>query len=127
MITTTEVKDRLKEIIACDVWYTNGVRDNVNELIAVYGDPGYTNPRAIGTDSSYYGKGIRILVRWNKNAHTAELKANEVYQKLRLNELKQIKDKRVIDVKMKDAHPVFLGVVDGNFEYVISCELILER
>ncbi|MPN32895.1 hypothetical protein SDC9_180378 [bioreactor metagenome] len=79
-------------------------------------------------NSSYTGKGIRILIHWNKNVNESELKAQEIYNSI--NELTNVKiaNKRVIQFKMREPEPIYLGVdSSGIYEYVIDLEIIHER
>lgn len=130
MITISDFKDWLKTKVDCPTWYVGGLRTIDEKAIVVYNGKAFINPMAIGglQNSSYKGKGIRILIHWNKNIKESEIKAQEVYNSI--NGLTNIKiaDKRVMQFKMRDPEPVYLGVDDsGIFEYVIDLEIIHER
>ena len=130
MITASDFKDWLKTKIDCPTWFTGGLRVTGEKAIVIYNGKAFTNPMAIGgiKNSSYVGKGIRILVHWNKNIKESELKAQEVYNSLHGQSKEKIQDKRIIKVNMRDPEPIYLGV-DGSgiYEYVIDLELIIER
>lgn len=130
MITISDFKGWLKEKIDCPTWFTGGLRDNKQKSIVIYNGKAFINPMAIGglQNSSYKGKGIRILVHWTKNAEDSELKAMEVYNSLHGLTNVQIASKRVIQFNMRDPEPIPLGVDDsGIYEYVIDLEIIHER
>lgn len=128
-MTIADFKDWLKTKIDCPTWYTGGLRSTEEKAIVVYNGKAFTNPMAIGgiQNSSYKGKGIRILVHWTKNVKDSELKAQEVYNVIQLNR-PQIENTNVKVVSMRDPEPVYLGV-DGSgiYEYVIDFEIIIER
>ena len=129
MITLTDFKDWIKTKIDCPNWFTGSLRTTEGEAIVIYGGKAYTNPVAIGgvQNSSYTGKGIRILVDWNKNITETELKAQEIYNVLH-GQGGTIAGKRVIQFKMRDPEPIYLGVDDsGIYEFVIDLEIIIER
>lgn len=97
------------------------------ERYAIYPDRAVVNPTALGGLSSYRGHAIRVLVHWNKNILASQPKANEVYNLLK-NASGAIDGKRIIKVNMRDPDPVFIGVDEsGVFEFVIDCEILLER
>ncbi|WP_312907217.1 phage tail terminator protein [Tissierella praeacuta] len=129
-MTISDFKDWLKTKVDCPNWFTGGLRSIDQKSIVVYNGKAFINPMAIGgiQNSSYKGKGIRILVHWNKNIKESELKAQEIYNFI--NGLANIKiaNKRVIQFRMRDTEPIYLGVDDsGIFEYVIDLEIIHER
>lgn len=129
MITATDFKDWIKGKIDCPNWFTGGLRTTEEKAIVIYNGNAYVNPVAIGgvQNSSYVGKGIRILVHWNKNIKESELKAQQAYLAL-FGQGGVIAGKRVIQFKMRDPEPISLGV-DGSgiYEYVIDLEIIIER
>ena len=128
-MTIVDVKDWLKTKIACPTWSTGGLRSTDEKAVVVYNGQAFTNPTAIGgiQNSSYKGKGIRILVHWTKNVEESELKAQEVYKALH-GQKAAINGKRIINFSMRDPEPVPLGVDDsGIYEYVIDLEMIIER
>lgn len=128
-MTIADYKDWLKTQISCPNWYAGGLRTTEEKAIVVYNGNAFVNPMAVGglTNSSYKGKGIRVLVHWNKNIKDSELKAQEVYNVIQLNR-PQIENTNVKAVSMRDPEPVYLGV-DGSgiYEYVIDFEIIHER
>lgn len=129
MITISDFRDWLKSKIDCPNWFTGGLRTQDEKAIVIYNGKAFTNPMAIGgiQNSSYVGKGIRILVHWNKNVKESELKAQEVYNALH-GKGGVIANKRIIQFKMRDPEPIYLGVDDsGIYEYVIDLEIIIER
>lgn len=95
--------------------------------LALYPDRAAVNPSSIGGNSTYRGHAIRVLVHWNKNVLVSQIKANEIYNAIK-NATGAINGKRIIKVNMRDADPVFIGADEsGVFEFVIDCEIILER
>ena len=129
-MTIADFKDWLKTIIDCPTWYTGGLRSTEEKAIVVYNGQAFTNPMAIGgiQNSSYKGKGIRILVHWTKNVRESELKAQEVYKALHGLTNVEVAGKKIVQVNMRDPEPVYLGVDNsGIFEYVIDLEIIHER
>ncbi len=130
MITASDFKDWLKSKINCSNWFTGGLRSTEEKAIVIYNGKAFTNPMAIGgiKNSSYVGKGIRILVHWNKNIKESELKVQEVYNTLLGLSGEEIEGKRVIKFNMRDPEPIYLGIDDsGIFEYVVDLEIIIER
>ena len=129
-MTIADFKDWLKTIIDCPNWSAGGLRDNKDKTIVIYNGSAFINPMAIGgaENSSYKGKGIRILAHWNKNITESELKAQEIYNTLYGLANVEIASKRVIQFNMRDPEPIYLGVDDsGVYEYVIDLEIIIER
>jgi len=129
VITISDFRDWLKLKVDCPNWFSGGLRDSKEKAIVIYNGSAYTNPVAVGGlgNSSYTGKGIRILIHWNKNIKETELKAQEVYKAL-FCKTGIIEGKRIIKFNMRDPEPIYLGVDDsGIFEYVIDLEIILER
>jgi hypothetical protein len=129
-MTISDFKDWLKEKVNCPTWFTGGLRSADEKAIVIYNGKAYTNPMAIGgiKNSSYKGKGIRILIHWNKDVKESELKAQEVYNSINGLANVKIADKRVIQFKMRDPEPIYLGVDNsGIYEYVIDLEIIIER
>lgn len=129
MITISDFKDWLKTKIYCPNWFTGGLRTTEEKAIVIYNGQAFINPMAVGgiQNSSYVGKGIRILIHWNKNIKDSELKAQEVYRAL-FGQGGTIAGKRVIQFNMRDPEPIYLGVDDsGIYEYVIDLEIIYER
>lgn len=129
-MTISDFKDWLKTKASCPNWFTGGLRNTNEKAIVIYNGKAFTNPIAIGgiQNSSYTGKGIRILIHWNKNVNESELKAQEVYNLI--NSLSNVKilDTRIIQFKMRDPEPICLGVDNsGIYEYVIDLEIIHER
>ncbi len=129
-MTIGDFKDWLKEHIDCPNWFTGGLRTSDEKAIVIYNGKAFINPMAIGgvQNSSYKGKGVRILVHWNKNIRESELKAQEVYNVLHGLTNVDINGKRAIQFNMRDPEPIYLGVDDsGIYEYVIDLEIIHER
>lgn len=129
-MTIVDFKDWLKTKIDCPTWYTGGLRSTEEKAIVVYNGQAFINPMAIGgiQNSSYKGKGIRILVHWTKNVTESELKAQEVYKALHGLTNVEVAGKKIVQVNMRDPEPVYLGVDDsGILEYVIDLEIIHER
>lgn len=129
-MTISDFKDWLKTKIDCPNWSAGGLRTVDKKAIVIYNGQAFINPMAIGgiQNSSYKGKGIRILIHWNKNVKESELKAQEVYDFLHGLTNVEVTGKRVIQFNMRDPEPIYLGVDDsGIFEYVIDLEMIVER
>lgn len=129
-MTISDFKDWLKTKIDCPNWSSGGLRTTDEKAIVIYNGQAFINPMAIGgpQNSSYKGKGIRILIHWNKNVRESELKAQEVYDAINGLTNVEIANKRVIKFNMRDPEPVYLGVDDsGIYEYVIDLEIIHER
>lgn len=128
-MTISDFKDWLKNKIDCPNWFTGGLRTTEEKAIVIYNGQAFINPMAIGgiQNSSYVGKGIRILIHWNKNVKESEIKAQEIYRAL-FGQGGTIAGKRIIQFNMRDPEPIYLGVDDsGIFEYVIDLEMIVER
>lgn len=129
-MTISDFRDWLKTKIDCSNWFAGGLRTTDEKAIVIYNGQAFVNPMAIGglQNSSYKGKGIRILIHWNKNVRESELKAQEVYDAINGLTNVEIANKRVIKFNMRDPEPVYLGVDDsGIYEYVIDLEIIYER
>lgn len=130
MITISDFKDWLKNKIDCPNWFAGGLRTTVEKAIVIYNGRAFINPMAIGglQNSSYKGKGIRILIHWNKNVRETEIKAQEVYNLLHGMTNETIQGNRIVKIDMRDPEPIYLGVDDsGVFEYVIDLEIIYEE
>lgn len=129
-MTISDFKDWFKTKINCPNWFAGGLRSAREKAIVIYNGQAFINPIAIGgpQNSSYKGKGIRILVHWNKNIKESEQKAQEVYNALHGLTNVEIAGKRVIQFNMRDPEPIYLGIDDsGIYEYVIDLEIIHER
>lgn len=129
-MTISDFRDWLKTLIDCPNWSSGGLRTTDEKAIVIYNGQAFVNPMAIGglQNSSYKGKGIRILVHWNKNVRESELKAQEVYSTIYGLTNVEIAGKRVIKFNMRDPEPIYLGVDEsGIYEYVIDLEIIYER
>jgi hypothetical protein len=143
-MTITDFKNWLKTKVDCPNWCTGGLRGTGEESIVIYNGMAYINPTAVGGYSSYRGKGIRVLVHWNKNVEDSEIKAMEVYDALYGLTNVMIEGKpeilpdrvlapysrdketvipdvrevptytRVIQINMRDPEPVYLGVDDSG-------------
>lgn len=129
MITISDFKNWLRLKIDCPNWFSGGLRTREEKAIVIYNGKAYVNPVAIGgvQNSSYKGKGIRILIHWNKNIVESENKAQEVYDAL-FGQGGTIAGKRIIKFNMRDPEPIYLGVdSSGIYEYIIDLEIIHER
>lgn len=129
-MTISDFRDWLKTKIDCPNWSSGGLRSTDEKAIVIYNGQAFVNPMAIGglQNSSYRGKGIRILIHWNKNVRESELKAQEVYNAINGLTNVEVAGKRVIKFNMRDPEPIYLGVDDsGIYEYVIDLEIIYER
>lgn len=129
-MTISDFKEWLKTKINCPSWFAGGLRTADEKAIVIYNGKAFINPMAIGglQNSSYKGKGIRILIHWNKNVRESELKAQEVYNAIHGLTNAEIASKRVIKFNMRDPEPIYLGVDEsGIYEYVIDLEIIYER
>lgn len=129
-MTISDFRDWLKTKIDCPNWYSGGLRTTDEKAIVVYNGNAFVNPIAVGgiQNSSYKGKGIRILVHWTKNVRESEIKAMEVYDALHGETNVEIAGKRIIQFNMRNPEPISLGVDDsGIYEYAIDLEIIYER
>lgn len=129
MITISDFRDWLRLKVDCPNWSSGALRVTDGKAIVIYNGKAFVNPMAIGgvRNSSYVGNGVRILINWNKNIVESELKAQEVYNAL-FGQGGVIAGKRVIDFRMRDPEPIFLGVdSSGIYEYVIDLEIIIGR
>lgn len=104
-----------------------GTLNTGDQRLVLYPGRSMVNPKGIGQETSYRGRSIRVLVHWNNNVLESQLKAQEVYNYIR-NATGAINGKRIIKVDMRDQEAVFMGADDsGVFEFVIDCEIIMER
>lgn len=129
-MTISDFKDWLKTKIDCPNWFAGGLRTTDEKTIVIYNGQAFINPMAIGgpQNSSYKGKGIRILIHWNKNIKESEEKALEIYNALHGLTNVEIAGKRVIQFNMREPEPIYLGVDEsGIFEYVIDLEIIYQK
>lgn len=129
-MTISDFRDWLKLKMDCPNWFIGGLRSTDEKAIVIYNGQAFINPMALGglKNSSYKGKGIRILIHWNKNVKDSELKAMEVYKALHGLTSVEIAGKRVVQFNMRNPEPISLGVDDsGIYEYVIDLEIIHER
>lgn len=129
-MTISDFRDWLRIKVDAPNWSSGGLRTTEGKAIAIFNGQAFINPMAIGgtNNSSYKGKGIRILINWDKNIKNSELKAMEVYDYLHGLTNIEIAGKRVIQFNMRDPEPIYLGVDDsGIYEYVIDLEIIHER
>lgn len=129
-MTISDFKDWLKTKVDCPNWFSGGLRTTDEKAIVIYNGQAFVNPMAVGglQNSSYKGKGIRILIHWNKNIKESELKAQEVYDSINGLSNVEIAEKRIIKFNIREPEPIYLGVdSSGIFEYVIDLEIIHER
>jgi len=97
------------------------------QRLALYPGRSFIDPRGIGQETTYRGHAVRVLVHWNKNVLVSQMKAQEVYNYIR-NASGAIDGKRIIKTDMRDKEAIFMGADDsGVFEFVIDCEIIMER
>ena len=95
--------------------------------LALYPGRSFINPRGIGQETTYRGHAVRILVHWSKNVLISQTKAQGVYNYIR-NATGAIDGKRIIKTDMRDSEAIFMGADEsGIFEFVIDCEIIMER
>ncbi|HHY42981.1 MAG TPA: hypothetical protein GX514_09115 [Thermoanaerobacterales bacterium] len=130
MITISDFKDWLKEKVDCPNWFAGGLRTTTEKAIVVYNGRAFVNQTALGgpQNSSYRGKGIRILVHWTKNVKESEQKAQEIYNLLHGMTNETIQGKKIIKIDMRDPEPIYLGIDEnGIFEYVIDLEIIYQK
>ena len=98
-----------------------------DKRLALYPGRSTTDPRGIGQETSYRGHAVRVLVHWNNNVLQSQTKAQEVYNYIR-NATGAINSKRIIKTDMRDPEAIFMGADEsGVFEFVIDCEIIMER
>ena len=73
-MTIVDFKDWLKTEVDCPSWFTGGLRNSDEKAIVIYNGKAYTNPVALGgpKNSTYHGKGIRILVHWTNGVKDSE-------------------------------------------------------
>ena len=66
-MTISDFRDWLKTLIDCPNWSSGGLRTTDEKAIVIYNGQAFINPMAVGglQNSSYKGKGIRILIHWN--------------------------------------------------------------
>ena len=127
-MTIAQVKDWLKEHIDGATWATGSLRSSAEKTIVVLNGRAYTNPTAIGQPSSYHGKGVRVLIHWNRSTIDSELKAQEVYNFLHAQPNPIIGGKKVYQIKMYDPEPVSLGPdPNGIYEFIVDAEFIIQR
>lgn len=125
-MTVADIKDWLKSQITGAGWSTGALKTTEEKTIVVYGTRGYVNPKAVGMQSSYRGKGIRVFIHWNLSTIESELKAQEIYDLLNSRPDVTIAGERVVQFILRDPEPISLGPDDyGINEYIIDAELII--
>src|SRR5690606_23452564 len=77
----SEFRDWLKTVIDSPQWYLNSMAEKVDRCITLYNTTGAPGRIAVGglQATGYMIKPVSILDQWGKNASTAEVKAQEVY------------------------------------------------
>lgn len=129
MMSLAEVRDWLKTQVECPAWYIGKIDAKKQECIGLYNKQGPPQMLAIGglANTSYATKTISILIRWGKNADTAERKAQEVYAAL-FGQSASIAGYRVIQFQMRTSEPVTVGTdQEGVYEFVIELTIQYER
>lgn len=130
MMTLAEVRDWLKTKIDCSQWYIGEMDGSKDQAIGLYGIRGPTPHMAVGglANTSTAVKAVSILVRWGKNANTAEQKAQAVYQALYGKTCAVIGGRRVVMFKMPASGPISIGTDEkNNYEYVVEAYIHYER
>ena len=130
MITLKQFLNWLKPLIDYGYSISIGKIDqNKEKAICFYDDANSGDPvLAIGGIdlTSYDLKPIKILMRWTKNADTAETYARDIFQKL-LGVSFFIDGKQCF-IRLLCPQPIAIGTDDkGVYEYVIKLILIYER
>lgn len=126
-MTAEAFKNWLKTVIDSPSFTIGKLDTSKTQTICVYsGVFSGANRPAIGNESGYAEKTIRILLRWGNNFAKAELKAQQLYNSLR-NKTVKIGGKTTCIV-CKYSEPVSLGTDDkGMYEFSVDLTLIFER
>lgn len=128
-MTLEDIKEWLQVQIKAPAFFIGKIDSSIDNCIGVYNIPGPSPNVAIGglQNTTYAIKSISILVHWGKNSNAAELKAQEIYNKLFCQNA-VIKGKRVILFDVRTSGPIDVGTDDkGIYEYVIQTNIIYER
>lgn len=118
----SDVRDYLKQNIACEHWYVGKIDRNQEYCIGIYPTAPVSPVIAIGgvQNSSYTTKAVSVLVHWGKAFTPAEEKAQEIYDLL-FGQSPITGGKRVIKMDFRTAEPIGIGTDEqGVFEYVIN-------
>lgn len=115
--------------VKAPAFFTGKIDSSIDNCIGIYNLSGSKPNIAIGglQNTSYAVKPISILVHWGKNSNAAELKAQEVFNKL-FGQTAIINGHRVIQFDMRSSEPIDVGTDDnGIYEYVIQTNIFYER
>lgn len=131
MITASNVKDYLKDKIdGVNNWYSGSLRSDGGKGICVYSKAAMGgNKVCLGgvENTSTFAQGYSILIHWNKNANESEEKSMEVYKAL-WGKNPVINKHKVVNINLRDANPICIGVDDnGIYEFVINFDILYER
>lgn len=121
-MTLSDVKEYLKEHIACDNWYVGKISANDEYCIGVYPTQSPAPVITVGgvKQSTYAHKAVSVLVHWGKTSTPAELKAQEIYDLL-FRQQPIIGNKETVKIDFRTSTPLGLGTDErGIFEYVIN-------
>lgn len=129
MITTKDFRDFIKTISDADFYYIGMLDNKPDKAIGVYSLKGSgSQPRAIGTTSTYSTIGISLLIHWTNNADETETTARELYEKLLTVENVVINGHTVYMIELLVLEPIDVGTDEkGVYERVIELKIYYER
>lgn len=131
-MTLKDIREWLKpQIDDLTEAYIGKIDASKEKIIGVYGRTSGNSKIAIGglDNTSSWTKQISILVHWNKNCDTTEIKTKEIYDLLQ-RYVCQPATVGGIDAffRLLSDEPVFVGSDDNDvFEYVIDAQIIYKR
>lgn len=129
MITTKDFREFVETISEAEHYYIGMLNNKPDKAIGIYNLKGSgSQPRAIGSESTYAIKDISILIHWNKNADETERAALSLYEKLRTIKNVIINAHTVYMIELLTLEPVDVGTDEkGVYERVIELRLYYER
>lgn len=128
-MTLKDIREWLKpQIVDLQACYSGSIDDSKEKVLGIYNKPSSTDSIAIGglNNTSSATKRISVLVHWNKNYDTSEIKAKSIYDLF--NGKKAVIGSHECFFKMLNDEPISIGKNDlGIFEFVIDLDITYKR
>lgn len=128
MITLSNVRDWLKNLIDAEHFYIGRLDDKQEKSVGVYTLKTSGEPlRGIGSELSFDVIAVSVLVHWNENANETEVNARNLFEKLRTIKNVTINDSKVYMIQLLVPEPIDVGTDGTIYERIIEFKLFYER
>lgn len=128
MITLSNVRDWLKNLIDAEHFYIGRLDNKQEKSVGVYTLKTSGEPlRGIGSDLSFDVIAVSVLVHWNENANETEINARNLFEKLRTIKNVTINGSKVYMIQLLVPEPIDVGTDGTIYERVIEFKLFYER